>query len=460
MADPAMPASARRSRRSTNSSYKSPAGAPAASTPPSCRYDSSLGLLTRKFIDLLNAAPAGLLDLNRAADALGVQKRRIYDITNVLEGIGIIAKRSKNNVALAGGGGGGGEYIPPPLPPPAQPQASAAGAPGDAAGGAADAAAAAEEEAALRALRQEIEAIAEVEARLDADSAALWAGLASLAEHRVNRLRLYVTDADIAALPAVAPSDQVVAILAPAGTSLEVPEPAGAGAGGAGRHSTVVVRSRRSAVEIWKIFGGHPAPGGAAAQGAAAAAGGECGGGPHSPMVLRPPAAAPPPPLPHAHAYAHTHARPAAPPQAPPAFRHHLPPNQASPEHRMLYTQPLGGVSPGSYWPSPPLSSAAVAPSPAAAAPVMSAFDALEARELQARAVAQAVRAAGGAPHAAPGHNKRSPRLSLPGLLPPAAARSPGLLLPPGELPDPVDAWFGDPQQAQHDMSLANLGFG
>jgi transcription factor E2F3 len=36
-----------------------------------------------------------------------VQKRRIYDITNVLEGIGLIEKRGKNNIrwmaALPGG---------------------------------------------------------------------------------------------------------------------------------------------------------------------------------------------------------------------------------------------------------------------------------------------------------------------------------------------------------------------
>lgn len=35
----------------------------------------------------------------QAADALNVQqKRRIYDITNVLEGVGLIHKRSKNRV--------------------------------------------------------------------------------------------------------------------------------------------------------------------------------------------------------------------------------------------------------------------------------------------------------------------------------------------------------------------------
>jgi hypothetical protein len=39
--------------------------------------------------------------------ALQVQKRRIYDITNVLEGIGLIEKKSKNNIQwkpLAGNG--------------------------------------------------------------------------------------------------------------------------------------------------------------------------------------------------------------------------------------------------------------------------------------------------------------------------------------------------------------------
>ena len=33
-----------------------------------------------------------------AAEQLGVQKRRIYDITNVLEGIDLISKKSKNNI--------------------------------------------------------------------------------------------------------------------------------------------------------------------------------------------------------------------------------------------------------------------------------------------------------------------------------------------------------------------------
>lgn len=40
--------------------------------------------------------------MNVSAEILGVPKRRIYDITNVLEGVGIIEKRSKNTVAWKG----------------------------------------------------------------------------------------------------------------------------------------------------------------------------------------------------------------------------------------------------------------------------------------------------------------------------------------------------------------------
>lgn len=70
----------------------------AASNGANCRYDNSLGLLTRKFVALMRSSSTGVVDLNQAAIDLGVQKRRIYDITNVLEGIGLIEKQSKNNV--------------------------------------------------------------------------------------------------------------------------------------------------------------------------------------------------------------------------------------------------------------------------------------------------------------------------------------------------------------------------
>ena len=49
---------------------------------------------------MIEKSPTGFLDLNFAMKQLGVQKRRIYDITNVLEGVGYIFKSKKNTVRL------------------------------------------------------------------------------------------------------------------------------------------------------------------------------------------------------------------------------------------------------------------------------------------------------------------------------------------------------------------------
>jgi len=81
---------------------QSPTGSEKLGTPSSLgqsRYDSSLGLLTKKFVHILRGSAANSLDLNQAAKELGVQKRRIYDITNVLEGIGLLSKEGKNHVS-------------------------------------------------------------------------------------------------------------------------------------------------------------------------------------------------------------------------------------------------------------------------------------------------------------------------------------------------------------------------
>ncbi|KAJ8395271.1 hypothetical protein AAFF_G00034730 [Aldrovandia affinis] len=66
------------------------------------RYDTSLGLLTKKFVQLLGQSSDGVVDLNQAAEVLKVQKRRLYDITNVLEGVRLIKKKSKNNIQWMG----------------------------------------------------------------------------------------------------------------------------------------------------------------------------------------------------------------------------------------------------------------------------------------------------------------------------------------------------------------------
>ncbi|XP_050994452.1 transcription factor efl-2 isoform X2 [Labeo rohita] len=62
------------------------------------RSDVALGLLTKRFMQLLHTAPNGVLDLNEVTRKLGTRKRRVYDITNVLTGIQLIKKTSKNKI--------------------------------------------------------------------------------------------------------------------------------------------------------------------------------------------------------------------------------------------------------------------------------------------------------------------------------------------------------------------------
>uniref|UniRef100_A0A667YDH2 E2F transcription factor 1 n=1 Tax=Myripristis murdjan TaxID=586833 RepID=A0A667YDH2_9TELE len=82
-------------------STPAPPRVPRGSTEKS-RYDTSLNLTTKRFLHLLSQSPDGVVDLNWASQVLDVQKRRIYDITNVLEGIQLISKKSKNNIQWLG----------------------------------------------------------------------------------------------------------------------------------------------------------------------------------------------------------------------------------------------------------------------------------------------------------------------------------------------------------------------
>lgn len=66
------------------------------------RQDNSLSVLTKKFVELIKESPDHTLDLNNAVTRLKVQKRRIYDITNVLEGIGYVEKTQKNTIRWMG----------------------------------------------------------------------------------------------------------------------------------------------------------------------------------------------------------------------------------------------------------------------------------------------------------------------------------------------------------------------
>ncbi|XP_077599511.1 transcription factor E2F6-like [Stigmatopora nigra] len=66
------------------------------------RIDTSLVFLTRQFLKLLHQSKDGILDLNIVSYQLKTPKRRIYDITNVLEGIRLIKKKYKSHVQWLG----------------------------------------------------------------------------------------------------------------------------------------------------------------------------------------------------------------------------------------------------------------------------------------------------------------------------------------------------------------------
>lgn len=62
------------------------------------RQENSLGELTKSFIDFVKAKGSDQININDIVKKLKVKKRRIYDITNVLEGIGYIKKLAKNQI--------------------------------------------------------------------------------------------------------------------------------------------------------------------------------------------------------------------------------------------------------------------------------------------------------------------------------------------------------------------------
>lgn len=56
------------------------------------KQKTSLTNLTSHFINLLKKSEKNILDMTTAHEKLKVSKRRIYDIVNVLEGIGYVQK--------------------------------------------------------------------------------------------------------------------------------------------------------------------------------------------------------------------------------------------------------------------------------------------------------------------------------------------------------------------------------
>ncbi|XP_072544248.1 transcription factor E2F5 [Salminus brasiliensis] len=156
----------------------------------SSRHEKSLGLLAIKFVTLLQEAKDGVLDLKVAADSLAVkQKRRIYDITNVLEGIGLIEKKTKNTIQWKGEGSD------------CQPQ---------------------ELLEQVELLKAQISELEKQERELDIQKAFLQQSLKYLKEDPNSNRYNYVTHEDICD---VFSGDTLLAVMAPAGTQLEVPVP-------------------------------------------------------------------------------------------------------------------------------------------------------------------------------------------------------------------------------------------
>ena len=63
----------------------------------SCQ-ENSLGQLTKNFINYIKITGKKSININDLVNELGVKKRRIYDITNVLQGIGYLQKSGKNEI--------------------------------------------------------------------------------------------------------------------------------------------------------------------------------------------------------------------------------------------------------------------------------------------------------------------------------------------------------------------------
>ncbi|XP_036449277.1 transcription factor E2F2 [Colossoma macropomum] len=175
------------------------------------RYDTSLGLLTKKFVGLLSESADGVLDLNWATEVLEVQKRRIYDITNVLEGVKLIRKKSKNNIQWLVSGVFEGS--------PAGSERTSA-------------------------LRRELAELERKEKVLDELIQSSNSQLRELTENKDNQRFGYVTYQDIRSIASL--QDQtVIAVKAPSGTKLELPE--------ATEHGTmqIYLKSRNGAIEVY-----------------------------------------------------------------------------------------------------------------------------------------------------------------------------------------------------------------
>ncbi|PAN38045.1 hypothetical protein PAHAL_7G142700 [Panicum hallii] len=197
------------------SNAASPGNPPTPAGP--CRYDSSLALLTRKFVNLLKQAQDGILDLNSTADKLDVQKRRIYDITNVLEGIGLIEKKLKNRICWKGLDESGTNL-----------------------------------DNDLSVLKSEIENLNLQEQALDEHISKMHKKLKELTEDESRQRWLFLTEDDIKGLPCFQ-NQTLIAIKAPHGSSVEVPNPDVMTGESFRRRYRIIIRSTMGPIALYLV---------------------------------------------------------------------------------------------------------------------------------------------------------------------------------------------------------------
>lgn len=61
------------------------------------RKEKSLGQLSRRFLEIFGAMTDQEVSLDSVTQRLGVERRRIYDIINILESLGVVFRKGKNH---------------------------------------------------------------------------------------------------------------------------------------------------------------------------------------------------------------------------------------------------------------------------------------------------------------------------------------------------------------------------
>ena len=240
-------------------------------------------MLTKKFVTLIEQADEGTIDLNRAAESLQVQKRRIYDITNVLEGIGLIEKKSKNNIqwkALGSSSTSGEDanadltglrvrsrggttpkralrrrLVRHALVSREDPRSRASGThtprrdrpvplPIDQRH--------AENETLDETTQEDLRVMHEEERNLDRHIENMRKSMQVLLEDPAHKGNLYIAEDDIKEIPCFA-SETLVAVRAPHGTTLEVPDPDEGGDGGDKKRYQIFLKSAAGPVEVFLV---------------------------------------------------------------------------------------------------------------------------------------------------------------------------------------------------------------